>query len=293
MEPDVTEPDRAGAVKLPDGRRLGWARWGPADGTPVLFFSGAGMGRRLGFGADALPALGARLIAVDRPGLGASDPAPGRTLDDWVRDIGGLAAALDLPAFRIAAFSQGAPFALACAAAGVAEAVAVVSGQDDLRHPDLAGLLAPDVAGMLSAAEADPAGFEASFSGVGPDLLRRLVVDMSSEADAAVYTAPAFSEAYARCLADGFAQGAAGYARDLALGMAPWPFTPERITVPVDLWYGGRDASPVHSPDHGATLARRIPAARRRLLPEAGGALLWTHAGEILSALLGSGPDTR
>jgi pimeloyl-ACP methyl ester carboxylesterase len=63
----------------------------------------------------------------------------------------------------------------------------------------------------------------------------------------------------------------------------------DRIGVPVDLWYGGQDASIVHSPDHGATLAGRIPGATWHLRAEAGGSLLWTHAEEILTRLLSSG----
>ena len=58
------------------------------------------------------------------------------------------------------------------------------------------------------------------------------------------------------------------------------------IRVPVHLWYGGLDASPLHSPDHGASLARRIPGAARTLVEGAGGAILWTHGAEILAALL-------
>jgi pimeloyl-ACP methyl ester carboxylesterase len=289
MDLGATPPDHLGTVRLADGRRLGWAQWGPPDGRPVLFFSGAGMGRSLGFGGHVTAALGVRLIAVDRPGLGASDPAPGRTLTDWAADVRALAAALDLGRFRVAAFSQGAPFALACAADGTPEAVAVVSGQDDLRHPGVAGLLPPDVARMVAAAGDDPAGLEASFGAMTADALHRLVLDLSADADTAVYTAADFAGAYARCLAEGFSQGAAGYARDAVLAMGPWPFAPERIGVPVALWYGGRDTSPVHSPDHGATLAGRIPGTRRHLLPEAGGALLWTHAEAILAALLAEG----
>ena len=72
MEYGIAEPERLGTTDLPDGRRLGWAQWGPADGRPVLFFSGAAMGRALGFGTDVLDRHGIRLIAVDRPGLGAS-----------------------------------------------------------------------------------------------------------------------------------------------------------------------------------------------------------------------------
>lgn len=37
----------------------------------------------------------------------------------------------------------------------------------------------------------------------------------------------------------------------------------------------------------GQTLAKRIPGSRRRLIPDAGGALLWTHPQLILDAVAG------
>ncbi len=283
----VRDPERLGEVRLPDERRLGWAQWGPEDGAPVLFFSGAAMGRGMGFGAHVLARLGVRLISVDRPGLGASDPQPRRTLTDAVSDLRHLSAALALPRFKLVAFSQGAPFALACAEAGLPDAVAVVSGQDDLHHPAFAPLLHPDVAGMLRAVVADPKGFEASFARLAnADLLWTLVTGTSSNVDLAIYTDPVFEAAYRRTLRESFSQGPEGYVRDLALAFGRWPFDPADIQVPVHLWYGGRDTSTVHSPDHGATMARRLPTARRHFLPEAGGALLWTHAEDILKALL-------
>ncbi len=245
------------------------------------------MGRSLGFGADVLVRQGVRLISVERPGLGNSDPAPVRTLNDWVTDVRHLASALELTDFRIVGFSQGAPFALACAAAGLSSAVAVVSGQDDLHHPGFAGRLHPDVAGMLRAVLADPSGFEASFAGMADaEMMWKLIMETSADIDRAIYNSPTFKAAFQRALAEGFSQGAGGYARDLALTFGRWPFEPGDIRLPVDLWYGGRDASTVHSPDHGEVLAGRIPTARRHLLPEAGGSLLWTHAEEILESLL-------
>ncbi|MGK5557866.1 hypothetical protein ACSNOI_40305 [Actinomadura kijaniata] len=63
--------------------------------------------------------------------------------------------------------------------------------------------------------------------------------------------------------------------------MAGWPFRVEEVAVPVCLWCGGRDADPARSPDLGATLERRLPNARRPLLAEAGGGLLWTRAGDV------------
>ncbi|RCV50127.1 alpha/beta fold hydrolase [Marinitenerispora sediminis] len=287
MDLGVVEPERAGTTALPGGRRLGWAAWGPVDGRPVLFCSGAAMGRSLGFGAGLLQRLGVRLVAVDRPGLGASDPDPGRTLDSWARDVADLVAALGLRDPLAVGFSQGAPFALACAAAGVVQAVAVVSGQDDLGDPQLAGLLPAEVAGMVGAARTDPAGFEASLArSMNAETLWRIVMDTSSAADRAVYTDPRFEPAYRRALAEGFAQGAAGYARDLALTFGRWPFALTAITVPAHLWYGAHDPGATHSPDHGTRLSRRLPNARHHLLPDAGAALLWTHAEEVLAGLV-------
>jgi pimeloyl-ACP methyl ester carboxylesterase len=286
MEHSVAAPERLGTTVLSHGLRVGWAEWGPEDGAPVLFFSGAGMGRSMGFGADVVARLGLRLIGVERPGLGASDPAPLRTLTDCADDVRRFVEARRLARPAVIGFSQGAPFALSCAAAGVVRAAVVVAGTDELAHPDFDARLHPDVRKMRDAAAANPAAFEATFARMGnAELLWTLILGTSAEVDLRVYEAPAFAAAYRRALAEGFAQGAEGYARDLLLATTRWPFDLAGIEVPVELWYGAHDTSTVHSPDHGASLAWRIPGARRHLLPDAGGSLLWTHAGDILAAL--------
>lgn len=279
---------RLNQMTLPDGRQLAWAEWGPADGTPVLLCPGAATSRSLGFGLAHLADLQIRLLSIDRPGLGASDPAPGRSLLDWAADVAQFASALQLPRLKVVGFSAGAPFALACAAAGVVDGVAIVAGTDELAHPNLLPRLNPDVQGLVRLATTDPAAAEASFAAFGSTSgLYEMVIGMSSPSDQGVYTAPAFAEAFKQALVEGFAQGPSGYARDTLLTMSPWPFDPAAIQVPVDLWYGGLDTSPVHSPDFGASLAERIPGARRHLLPDVGSALLWTHAELILRRLLG------
>ncbi len=286
MSTSVKAPARTGTTRLPDGRTLGWAEWGPESGTPVLLCPGAATSRSLGFGADAVDRLKVRLVSVDRPGLGASTPAPGRGLLDWAADVRHFAAARKLEGLAVVGYSQGAPFALACAAAGGVTGVALVAGTDELAHPALRGRLVPDVARLVELATSEPAQAEAFFAGMSAQMMWDMVLGMSHEADRALYTAPGFAEAYRGALAEAFAQGSAGYARDALLTFSPWPFEPEALRVPVDLWYGGLDTSPVHSPDHGETLARRLPSARRHLLPEAGGALPWTHGEAILEALL-------
>lgn len=278
----IAEPVRAGEKILPDGRRLGWAEWGPPDGRPVVFCPGAGWGRWLGFGADVVTELGVRLISVERPGLGVSTPAPGRTLLDWADDIGRLG--LTDPA--LVGFSQGAPFALACAARAVGSAVAIVSGGDELAHPGLT--LPSEVRRLVDRVTADPVEAEAEFAGFGSaETLWRMSVETSPEVDRKIYRQPQFDEMFRRTLAAGFAQGSAGYARDTVLHLSPWPFRVEDLDCPVYLWYGEHDTNPTHSPDHGRTLARRIPKAVRHHVADAGGALLWTHADRILRDLLG------
>ena len=263
------------ATTLPDGRRLTWTERGPADGRPVVLCPGAAMSGSIGFATDALDDLGVRLISIDRPGLGGSDPDPDRTLLDWPEDVRALG--LEDPA--VVGYSQGAPFALACAATGVVSRAAVVAGTDELSHPAFAGAHDAHLQAML---DAEPAAIEQSLAGMTAERFVAMVEQMSAPEDLALYEAAGFR----RAIEEGFAQGPGGYARDTALAMAPWPFRVEDITVPVDLWYGALDASPVHSPDHGATLERRIPGSRRHLVADAGGAILWTHGREILATLL-------
>ncbi|MFD1828167.1 MULTISPECIES: alpha/beta fold hydrolase [Streptomyces] len=273
---------------MPDGRLLGWAEWGPEDGTPVLFSPGAGTGRSLGFGAGAAGRLGVRLVSLDRPGLGASTPAPGRTFAGFAEDVRVLAARRGLGRPAMVGNSQGAPFALACAERGVVAALAVVSGADEVADPRFAAVLPKELRHLVDTAVADPAAAERIFARLTPGALHEMITAGSPECDLAVYRSPAFGTAWRRALEEGFAQGPEGYARDTALAMGRWSrwgLDLSAIAVPVDLWYGAEDSS--HSPDRGAGLAERIPGAVRHVVPGIGGALLWTHAEEILRTLLG------
>lgn len=280
----VDEPARLGESRLSDGRTLGWAEWGPSDGTPVLLCPGAATSRWLGFGAGAVEARGVRLVSVDRPGLGVSTPAPGRTFSDFAGDIRQLCELRGLGRPAVVGNSQGAPFALACAQEGIASALAIVSGADEVAAPEFAPALAADLRGLVERAVCDPAGAEEFFAGFTAAAMWDMVMAGSPACDLAVYQEPGFAGAYRRALDEGFAQGAAGYARDTVLAMGRWPLALDRITVPVDIWYGERDTS--HSPDNGALLATRVPGAEHRVVPGTGGALLWTHAEPVLAALL-------
>jgi len=207
----VHEPGRQSTMNLRDGRKLGWYEWGTPNGRPVLFCTGAAMSGSLAFGIEYLADLELRLLAFDRPGLGAPDPDPDKTLSSWTDDIAQVIDANKLVGATAVGFSQGAAFALALAAHSLVKAAAIVSGQDELSHPSFSSLLHPEVARMIAALHKDPDGFEHSFSQMATaDELCELIIGMSSEHDRTLYTQETFRTAYLRCLQEGFSQGAEG-----------------------------------------------------------------------------------
>ena len=53
------------------------------------------------------------MISPDRPGIGLSDPKPGRTVLDWAADVSELAEHLGLQRFSVMGWSMGGPYAAA------------------------------------------------------------------------------------------------------------------------------------------------------------------------------------
>jgi pimeloyl-ACP methyl ester carboxylesterase len=280
-------PERQDYIVLEDGRHLAWCEWGPIHGRPVLFCTGAGMSGNLGFAGASLVDLGARLISIDRPGLSRSDEDPRGTLLSWADDVAELVRQRELRDAVAVGFSQGAPFALQLASAGLVRAVAVVAGQDDFNHPRTFEKLDPQVIAMINSLRNDPEAFKGTVGAANPDWLWSMIMSMSSEQDQQAFGGEPFASAYRRSLEEGFSQGSSGYVRDLVNTWRPWPFRLEDLRVPVDLWYGRRDTSSVHSPDFGETMATRTPRARLFIESEEGSSLLWTKGEEILREVLG------
>src|SRR4051812_8566882 len=108
--------------ELRDGRALGFDDVGDPEGAPVLFVHGTPDSRRSRHPDDSIAAaLGVRLIATDRPGIGLSSAHVAGTIGSFADDVAALAEHLGVHSIRPFAWSAGAPFALAVAA----------------RHPDL------------------------------------------------------------------------------------------------------------------------------------------------------------
>jgi pimeloyl-ACP methyl ester carboxylesterase len=286
MTRSLPDPDRTGVARGADGRHVGWSEWGPETGRPVLMQPAGGMGAELGLDADAVRDLGVRLLVFDRPGRGRSDPHEEGTLASWADDVRQVVHARELTRPLALGVSMGAPFALAIAAAGVVEAAAWVAGTDDLAHPAFAAVLAPAVAAAIDEARQRPAALRERLARTTAEDVAHLWIQDGSDRDRVVLEEAGLAERFHRALDAGFAQGAAAYARDVALALGAWPFAPEDVTVPVDVWYGFEDAYPSHSPDRGWRLATRLPRGRRLVVPGEGGTLAWTRGREVLRLLV-------
>jgi pimeloyl-ACP methyl ester carboxylesterase len=115
--PLLFDPDRTNQTHtLSGGRVLGFAEYGPKDGYPIFDLHGL-PGSRLEGKLFEIPARehNARIITIERPGVGLSSPQPGRTILDHAKDVQALAAHLGLEAYSIMGVSGGGPYALACA----------------------------------------------------------------------------------------------------------------------------------------------------------------------------------
>ena len=95
--PRLAQVATARQAQLQDGRRLGFAQFGDADGKAIIFFHDLWGNRNLRHPDDSILArLGIRLIGVDRPGYGMSTRKSGRGLMDVVDDVMLLSKALKL-----------------------------------------------------------------------------------------------------------------------------------------------------------------------------------------------------
>jgi pimeloyl-ACP methyl ester carboxylesterase len=99
-------------VRLPDARRLAFADYGPPDRVPCIVLAGM-PGSRLApawaFPEGLLAQRGVRLVGVDRPGYGRSDPNPGTSTLGVADDLGVLCEVVGLDRFAVLGISVGAP----------------------------------------------------------------------------------------------------------------------------------------------------------------------------------------
>lgn len=94
--------DSSSTITLPDGRQLGYVEYGTKEGVPIICLHGM-PGSRMDYARSDEPAkaVGARIISIDRPGIGLSSPHDTGTLLTFANDVESLTDALGLQAYAV------------------------------------------------------------------------------------------------------------------------------------------------------------------------------------------------
>ncbi|NDY42363.1 alpha/beta hydrolase [Dissulfurirhabdus thermomarina] len=292
---------RCRCIPLPDGRRIGAAEYGDPAGRPVFYFHGfPGSRIEARLAHEAAARAGIRLVALDRPGYGASDPQPGRTLHDWAEDVARCADALGLSRFAVLGLSGGGPYAAAVAAAlpGRVRAAGLLSPLGPAHLPELARAMRRHQRLGFAAARRAP-GLTAALAVPVVAVTKRferaafaLMAAALPPPDRAVLRGTPAAGILLASFREAVRPGAAGLASDLAIYARPWGLDPGKIRVPALVWHGGADRTV--PPAMGRHLAAAIPGCRARLFPGEGHfSLAVRHMDEILAdlaAAAGRGP---
>ena len=264
-------------VQLRDGRRLSYAQYGDPDGFAIVN-AHCGLACRLDVAAAAPTAelCRVRLISPDRPGVGRSDPQPGRTVLDWARDVTELLDRLDVDRFAVMGWSLGGQYA---AAVGYALAprvtrAAIIAGALPLTEPGAFDRLPTIDRTYIRMSCRASWGARLCFramrlaAGGAPRLYGWLVARDLGTADGTVLRADGFTT-FAHLSREALRQPQ-GVVEEYRAMVRPWGFAPEDIRVPVDIWAGTDDQ--LLDPSWPGELARRIPGATLHL--QAGGHFL-------------------
>jgi pimeloyl-ACP methyl ester carboxylesterase len=283
---------RDATLRLSDGRLLAYSEWGDPDGAPVFHFHGLPGSRLERWGGEAAyGSAGIRLITVDRPGIGRSDPKQHRTLLDWADDIEQLADALTISRFAVTGHSAGGAYALACAyrlpeRVGCA---ALVGGVPKLDRPD--GIDQLGVAHHWRVAREYPVLMRANYRVLAttirfaPRLGLSLVFGRVAEADHALVDRPELRRRFREAVLEAARPGVRFLVDDMRVLMQPWGFEPGDVSSDVHLWHGGDDHHvPLQVAENYAHVFRRCRATF--VTDEAHFSLMENRAQEILEALL-------
>ncbi|MDN3922988.1 alpha/beta fold hydrolase [Roseateles violae] len=283
---------------LNDGRRLAFCRFGDPAGRPLFLFHGF-PGCRTQFLGLHEPgrAAGVAVIAPDRPGFGASDPAPRRTILGWADDVAQLADRLGHARFAVLGISCGGPYALACAhrLAPRLEYAGLLAGIGAMDEPALRAGQLPILGLMFRLARLHPLA-AAPLLALDRLMFRRyprraakMIAQLLTPPDQAFLAAhPAESARLAAGLAEAYRQGVAGPARELQLIAGPRGFALQDIAMPVHLYQGGIDR---HVPPAMARhMARQLADGRLREYADEGHLSIVFHRfGAVLADLAEAG----
>ena len=292
---EILEPRFEGTVLLSDGRSLGYAEYGTPDGAPIFWFPGTPGGRRQipPRARKAAEQRNVRLIAVERPGLGASTPHLYESVLGWADDVEEIADRFGLDRFGLVGLSGGAAYVLACAYRLVERVVAgailggIAPGRGDDAPPGGAVGLAARGSFLLHAfREPFAHALWAIVYSLRPlaSPVFDLFVSTMPEGDQEVMQRPEMKQMFLDDMLRASRPQLHALVYDAVLFTRPWGFSVRDIRVPIRFWHG--DADSFVPLEHAEHLAALIPDTELRVRPREGHMGNLDAAEEVLDTLL-------
>jgi pimeloyl-ACP methyl ester carboxylesterase len=280
-------------VSLPGGVELSFRVVGDATGRPVLYLHGTPSSRMEAGGqlGEVAATLGLRILAPDRPGYGRTRFVR-YDVRSYPEHLLGLLDALEVGEVGIIGVSGGGRYACACAA-DLGPRVTRTALVASTAPSDLDGVRATWSKGdrqLYSIAVRAPWLLRSYLAMMArrirsdPRRVPELFNDLPAE-DEAVLDRPEVQEILSATMTEAFRQGTRGAVHDIGLEARPWDVDLSAIETPVEVWHGHKDT--LVSIAQGEALARAIPTASPRLLPEEGHiSLRVNHITAILKAFV-------
>lgn len=237
---------------------------------------------------------GLRFVCADRPGIGASDPQPGRSFKSWADDLLQLADSFAAQRFAVTGWSEGGPFALAAAAyldpmrlvhvASIGGASYGTFGANwaaryQSRVDALGGRLAlgfrPGLQLMYWLLGATAKHFEHQFA--------NSIIKSVNAADRAVLADDEVMMSFLATCRECFRHGSAGLVVDATLLYQAWPFDLTQVRRPIHFWQGSSDTLVPEAINK--SVADNTPEAIWHPITDGGHFIAVSHAAEILAAV--------
>jgi pimeloyl-ACP methyl ester carboxylesterase len=223
---------------------------------------------------------GVRIVVVERPGFGESDPRPGRGYLDWPDDLAQVVDALGLDGFVLAGTSGAGPYLHACGAR-LAHRIRKLGVIACLGPPDAAGSLPVWRRASLAIARLAPRLVAAGLPRDAEAFYRLLTRD-APPCDLAILDRIWTSQV--AMTAEALRQGPDAFVYELGLATRPWGFAIEEVRAEVVLWHGSEDrATPLEA---ARQVARRLQRCEAHFVDGAGHFLHYARWSEVLDSLL-------
>jgi pimeloyl-ACP methyl ester carboxylesterase len=269
---------------LRDGRKVQVEEYGDPGGVPALWFHGAFSSRLEASCLDA-PArqLGLRVLALDRPGLGGSDPQPSRTVTGYVDDVAQVLDTLGIEKAAVGGLSNGGMYTMAVASVLPDRVLRAVPYNSSTPIADKRARAALSYTARLSYAyllrRADKLDdmLAKKRGRVSTALARR------TNPDAHLLEDPEILAAHAANVAESLRQTRNGYLQtEIRLTSGPWGFDHRAVTVPVTIVSGEKDAGL----SYAKVWAQELPQGRLVTVPGGHGGMPAPAVSSRLAAVL-------